>query len=337
MVKVPETSILIENRLVSNENAQNITRVEELAYVLRISDVMTPDPKWLSPSMRMITVLELLRQERISGAPVIFNCELIGIVSLEDLLNALYNQDLEAPVSKYMSTAVVTVRGQDKVIEALKTFSKTNLGRLPVVNQRGSLVGMITKGDITRGLLNALQNDFQEEEVRRYRASHLFDDIISDRTSLILRYHIQAGDFAHGGTASSNIKRALLRLGATPELARRCGIAVYEAEINLIIHTSNGGIIRVEIEPHKITIKAVDEGPGIEDVNLALKAGYSTANEKAREMGFGAGMGLINISRCVDKMILDSQPGKGTRLEMKIYLKPEENVGDRVHLLGDET
>lgn len=337
MVEVPETSILIENRLVSNENAQNITRVEELAYVLRISDVMTPDPKWLSPSMRMITVLELLRQERISGAPVIFNCELIGIVSLEDLLNALYNQDLEAPVSKYMSTAVVTVRGQDKVIEALKTFSKTNLGRLPVVNQRGSLVGMITKGDITRGLLNALQNDFQEEEVRRYRASHLFDDIISDRTSLILRYHIQAGDFAHGGTASSNIKRALLRLGATPELARRCGIAVYEAEINLIIHTSNGGIIRVEIEPHKITIKAVDEGPGIEDVNLALKAGYSTANEKAREMGFGAGMGLINISRCVDKMILDSQPGKGTRLEMKIYLKPEENVGDRVHLLGDET
>lgn len=337
MVKVPETSILIENRLVSNENAQNITRVEELAYVLRISDVMTPDPKWLSPSMRMITVLELLRQERISGAPVIFNCELIGIVSLEDLLNALYNQDLEAPVSKYMSTAVVTVRGQDKVIEALKTFSKTNLGRLPVVNQRGSLVGMITKGDITRGLLNALQNDFQEEEVRRYRASHLFDDIISDRTSLILRYHIQAGDFAHGGTASSNIKRALLRLGATPELARRCGIAVYEAEINLIIHTSNGGIIRVEIEPHKITIKAVDEGPGIADVNLALKAGYSTANEKAREMGFGAGMGLINISRCVDKMILDSQPGKGTRLEMKIYLKPEENVGDRVHLLGDET
>lgn len=337
MVEVPETSILIENRLVSNENAQNITRVEELAYVLRISDVMTPDPKWLSPSMRMITVLELLRQERISGAPVIFNCELIGIVSLEDLLNALYNQDLEAPVSKYMSTAVVTVRGQDKVIEALKTFSKTNLGRLPVVNQRGSLVGMITKGDITRGLLNALQNDFQEEEVRRYRASHLFDDIISDRTSLILRYHIQAGDFAHGGTASSNIKRALLRLGATPELARRCGIAVYEAEINLIIHTSNGGIIRVEIEPHKITIKAVDEGPGIADVNLALKAGYSTANEKAREMGFGAGMGLINISRCVDKMILDSQPGKGTRLEMKIYLKPEENVGDRVHLLGDET
>lgn len=337
MVDVPETSILIENRLVSNENAQNITRVEELAYVLRISDVMTPDPKWLSPSMRMITVLELLRQERISGAPVIFNCELIGIVSLEDLLNALYNQDLEAPVSKYMSTAVVTVRGQDKVIEALKTFSKTNLGRLPVVNQRGSLVGMITKGDITRGLLNALQNDFQEEEVRRYRASHLFDDIISDRTSLILRYHIQAGDFAHGGTASSNIKRALLRLGATPELARRCGIAVYEAEINLIIHTSNGGIIRVEIEPHKITIKAVDEGPGIADVNLALKAGYSTANEKAREMGFGAGMGLINISRCVDKMILDSQPGKGTRLEMKIYLKPEENVGDRVHLLGDET
>ena len=97
----------------------------------------------------------------------------------------------------------------------------------------------------------------------RYRASHLFEDIISDRTSLILRYTIQKGDFTHGGTASSYIKRALLRLGANPQIARRCGIAAYEAEMNLIIHTTNGGMIRVEIEPHQITLEAYDDGPGI--------------------------------------------------------------------------
>jgi hypothetical protein len=84
------------------------------------------------------------------------------------------------------------------------------------------------------------KKDYREEEIRRYRASHLFEDIISDRTSLILRYRIKARDFTQGGNASSNIKRALLRLGANPQLARRCGIAIYEAEMNLIIHTIDG-------------------------------------------------------------------------------------------------
>jgi anti-sigma regulatory factor (Ser/Thr protein kinase) len=213
----------------------------------------------------------------------------------------------------------------DPVVEAIRTFTKSGIGRLPVVDESGKLVGMITKGDVTRGVLTALQRDYQEEEVRRYRASHLFEDIISDRTSLILRYQINPKDFTHGGNASSNIKRALIRLGANPQIARRCGIAVYEAEINLIIHTMNGGFIRVEIEPHRITMKATDDGPGIEDVELAIQPGYSTATEEIRELGFGAGMGLPNIKRCVDRMKLESTPGKGTRLEMYIDLQPEDS------------
>jgi anti-sigma regulatory factor (Ser/Thr protein kinase) len=176
-------------------------------------------------------------------------------------------------------------------------------------------------------LLHALNTRSQVEEVRRYRASHLFEDIISTRTSLILRYYIKPRDFIHGGEASSNIKRALLRLGASTQLARRCGIAIYEAEMNLIIHTTNGGYIRVEIEPHQIVMRAIDDGPGIPNLDLALKPGYSTATEKVREMGFGAGMGLVNIKRCVDKMTLESDPEKGTRLEMKIYIDSGHPVG----------
>jgi CBS domain-containing protein/anti-sigma regulatory factor (Ser/Thr protein kinase) len=319
----------------SEEKAHDITRVEELAYVLRVSEVMTSGVRTLSPSMKMEDVLEVFRQNRISGAPVVENGNLIGILSLEDLIRAMKALDLASPVGKYMSVNVITAKEADPLIEALKILGRTNLGRLPVVDENGAMVGMLTKGDITRGLLNTLQKDFQQEEVRKYRASHLFDDIVSDRTSLILRYHIKAGDFTHGGNASSNIKRALVRLGANPQIARRCGIAIYEAEINLIIHTTNGGIIRVEIEPHKITMRATDDGPGIGDINLAMKAGYSTATEKVREMGFGAGMGLVNINRCVDKMTLDSEPGKGTKLEMKIYLQPEDSVGEFDHTYGD--
>ena len=170
-------------------------------------------------------------------------------------------------------------------------------------------------------LLSALQNDYQAEELITYRASHLFEDIVSDRTSLILRYNIIKGDFVHGGNASTNIKRALLRLGATPQTARRCGIAVYEAEMNLIIHSNRGGTLRVEIEPHKITMEAYDDGPGIEDVELAMTPGYSTATSSIREMGFGAGMGLDNIKRCVDEMELISSKERGTNLYMTIHLK----------------
>ncbi len=119
-----------------------------------------------------------------------------------------------------------------------------------------------------------------------------------------------------------------MRLGANPQIARRTGIAVYEAEMNLIIHTTNGGTIRVEIEPHQISIDAYDEGPGIDDVELAMKAGYSTATEEVRELGFGAGMGLTNINRCVDAFKLESVAGKGTRLKMKIILQSEDTVGE---------
>lgn len=305
---------------ISEEIAKSITRIDELSYELKIADVMTPSPRTITPDAHMQEVVELFRTLQISGAPVCENNRLVGILSIEDVIHCLQNGDLAKTAREYMTSDVITVNSHDPVIKALEKFTHSYHGRLPVINTEGSLVGILTNGDITRGLLKALNSSIQEEEVRRYRASHLFEDILSDRTSLILRYYIKPRDFTHGGAASSFIKRALLRLGANTLLARRIGIAVYEAEMNLIIHTNDGGYIRVEIEPHRITIRAIDDGPGIDDIQLALKPGFSTATEAVREMGFGAGMGLVNIQRCVDKMSLESTAGKGTRLEMRIYL-----------------
>jgi CBS domain-containing protein/anti-sigma regulatory factor (Ser/Thr protein kinase) len=318
----------VKGLIVDDQMAENITRVEELAYELKVKEVMSSNVKSLSPDMRMKDVLDLFRRNRISGAPVIAEGILVGVLSIEDLIHCLVEANLDAPVHTFMTANPITVRSNDPVIEALKIFVSTQLGRLIVVDPVGQLQGIITKGDITLGVLKALQRDIHAEELRTYRASHLFEDIDSDRTSLILRYDIKQGDFTRGGEASSNIKRALLRLGATPQIARRCGIATYEAEINLIIHTTRGGIIRVEIEPNKISINATDDGPGIKDVEMALKPGFSTATENIREQGFGAGMGLVNIKRCVDNMKLESVFGKGTRLSMKVFLQQEESVGE---------
>ncbi len=307
--------------VISDADAQTITRVEELAYELHIDEVMTRDLQTFPPELTMDEALSICQRNRISGAPVAKDGHLIGLISIEDLIRSLREQKLGATVADYMTDQVITVNSFDPVVEALKIFVKTKVGRLPVLDDRGVLVGILTKGDITNGLLGALQREHHEEELIRYRASHLFEDIISDRTSLILRYQIKKGDFLHGGVASGNIKKALLRLGATPQVARRCGIAIYESEMNLIIHTTNGGNLRIEIEPHKITMEAYDDGPGIADIDLAMQPGYSTATEEVREMGFGAGMGLVNIKRCVDEMKLISSVDRGTNLYMIINLE----------------
>ena len=217
-----------------------------------------------------------------------------------------------------MTADVITVHSYDSVVSALETFARTHVGRFPVVDENDQLVGMLTKGDITSGTLKALQRDYQAEEVRRYRASHLFEDIVSDRTSLILRYHIRPRDFTRGGQASSYIKRALLRLGANAQLARRCGIAIYEAEMNLIIHTTNGGVIWVEIEPSQISMSTVDDGPGIADVSLARKARLVYRHGRSARDGLWRRDGPKEhraLRRRDDHRI---QIGEGTRLDLKI-------------------
>ena len=313
-------------RPITDQDANDISRVEELSYDLKIREVMTADVKTATPEMPLSKVLEILRLNRISGLPVVEKEKLVGVLSLEDIVRALQKNELSAPTSQYMTREVVTIANYDSIVNAISTFMEKQLGRLPVVDENYKLVGMITKGDITRGILVALQRDYKEEEVRRYRASHLFEDIISERTTLVLRYTIKAGDFTQGGKASSHIKRALLRLGADPQITRRCCIAVYEAEMNLIIHTMNGGILKLEVEPHRITMSATDDGPGIADTEMVFQPGYSTATEQVREMGFGAGMGLVNMKRCVDEIKLESNVGKGTKLLMRIFV-PDQTVG----------
>jgi len=193
-----------------------------------------------------------------------------------------------------------------------------------VVDEEGRLVGILTPGDITRGVLRALERAYHEEELRKYRVRHVFEDITSDRTSLILRYDIAVRDFSRAGSASSQLKQTLVRLGVDPRIVRRVAIVSYEAEMNIVIHSENGGNLVAEINPELIAILAYDSGPGIEDVQCAMQPGWSTAPDWIREMGFGAGMGLVNIKATADEMYLDSWPRRSTRLEAVIYLKPGE-------------
>ncbi|HNV81958.1 MAG: ATP-binding protein [Tenuifilaceae bacterium] len=134
-----------------------------------------------------------------------------------------------------------------------------------------------------------------------------------------LEYSIEGGDFSHAGFASSQVKRVLKQLNVDPKLIKRVVVCLYEAEVNVVAHAYSG-IIHVLINTNEIVMKLADKGPGIPDISLAMQKGYSTASDKVREMGFGAGMGLPNIQHNADDFKISSNVGEGTNLEITIKL-----------------
>ncbi|HOQ16438.1 MAG: anti-sigma regulatory factor [Epulopiscium sp.] len=137
-----------------------------------------------------------------------------------------------------------------------------------------------------------------------------------------LNFEVDGDDFLLAGEASSQVKKVLKQLGVASDIIRRIAIAMYEAEINMVLH-ANGGMVDVDISPEKIYIVFQDTGPGIEDIELAMQEGYSTASDKIRELGFGAGMGLPNMKRYSDDLKITSELGKGTKVEIIVYLNRE--------------
>lgn len=138
--------------------------------------------------------------------------------------------------------------------------------------------------------------------------------------SIKLHYVVPGDDFTRAGAASGDVKRTLKSLGVSPSVIRNVSIAMYEGEINMVIH-AGGGEIDVEITENEIIMILADEGPGIENIELAMKEGYSTAPDNIRSLGFGAGMGLPNIKKYSDEFHIDTAVGKGTTLRLKVYIQ----------------
>jgi anti-sigma regulatory factor (Ser/Thr protein kinase) len=134
---------------------------------------------------------------------------------------------------------------------------------------------------------------------------------------LVFHFDIDGDDFATAGQASIQIKKNLRQLGLSPDIIRRVSIAMYEGEINMVIH-ARGGTADVKIHENCIEIILADKGPGIKDIDQAMQEGYSTASDTTRSLGFGAGMGLPNMKRYSDEMDIQSKLGEGTRIVMRV-------------------
>ncbi|MBR4700655.1 MAG: ATP-binding protein [Oscillospiraceae bacterium] len=136
-------------------------------------------------------------------------------------------------------------------------------------------------------------------------------------SALHFHFEIDGMDFSSAGDASVAVKKKLRQLGFPSDVIRRCSIAMYEGEINMVIH-ADGGTADVMVYPDKVVMVLEDHGPGIPDVELAMKEGYSTSTEQIRNMGFGAGMGLPNMKRYTDSLEIETQVGVGTKLTMVV-------------------
>ena len=134
-------------------------------------------------------------------------------------------------------------------------------------------------------------------------------------SSFKVQYAVDGEDFSIAGDASRKLKKVLQNLGVAPQIIRKATVAMYEGEINMVIH-ADGGVIDVEITPDKIHLFLRDKGPGIPNISLAMTEGYSTASDNVRELGFGAGMGLPNMDKYTDYMNITTEVGVGTTIEM---------------------
>ena len=140
-----------------------------------------------------------------------------------------------------------------------------------------------------------------------------------ENSLMTLKYHVSPTDFTRAGEASSDVKNKLKKLGVPPDIIRKVAIAMYEGEINMVIH-ANGGDITVDITPDAIFMELKDVGPGIEDIDKAMQAGYSTAPDDVRSLGFGAGMGLPNMKKNSDTMDIKTVLGQGTTVTMTVNM-----------------
>ncbi len=293
------------------------TFVEELVHRLKVFQAMATDVVSIAPHETMRAAQLHMRSKRVSGMPVTAGEQMIGIVTIEDIIKALDLGHIDEPVERWMTRDVVTVDRRWPLSRAMSILDRTQFGRLPVLDENDKLCGVITPESILRALLIELNRLLAQDEERE--AAKVSADGESER----FEFDVEAQDYDRAGLASVRLKRELTARGFEPNLCRRVAIATHEAETNLIIHTLHGGQIIADIEPHCIRLNVRDDGPGIDDIEQAMVPGYSTASEFVRDLGFGAGLGLPNIQRCSDHFEIRSAPGYGTRLNLRFDVPDE--------------
>ncbi|MDM7321378.1 MAG: CBS domain-containing protein [Fervidobacterium sp.] len=304
-----------------------LEKVQKVFANISVKEFMTKDVIYVKPDRTVAQVKEILRLKRISGVPVVDdNNIVVGIISIEDIIKCLENSTLNESVNEHMTKNVVCLSEDATLQDVIKHFERYRYGRFPVVDVQGRLVGIVTKNDILAAVATRLGLLYLHDERRR---EVLEQDVLSrslvtgeeiDKKGADFYFKIDYFDVNLAGIGAAQLKKFLISKGIPEQDVRRIAVATYEAETNVVIHSGGEGEIFCFLAPDRIIVRVEDRGKGIENIELAMKEGYSTAPDYVRELGFGAGMGLPNMKRFSDKMVVLSEKGKGVVVEMVFYL-----------------
>ncbi len=302
-------------------------RLSKYAFIfedLTAEEIMTKHVSTLTADKKISQAKELMKIKKISGIPIVDDKNLlIGIISIEDIIKALEMGKIEEDIENIMTKNVVSLNKDETLPTIVQKFDKFKFGRFPVVDKNGTLCGILTKVDILHKILDKFNLLYLHDKKR--------DSILNKELSLItgeklyredaeFRHRIDTSDISKAGEGAAILKNFLIKKGINQDIARKVGIAVYEAETNVVIHSKGEGEILCFLKKDKIIVRVIDNGVGIENLDQAMKEGFSTAPDYIREMGFGAGMGIPNMKRFADKLVILSEKNTGTQVELVFFL-----------------
>jgi CBS domain-containing protein len=287
--------------------------VLEILYRLKVRDAMSSPVITCSPGDSMREVQYRMRDNGITGVPIVEGGRLVGLVSMGLVIEALDAGRIDQKAGELMTRTVISLEDDMPLAFGTTYFNRYKFGRFPVLDRDGALVGIVCASDIIRALLIAMNKEVErlEEKLSAASGAKAVDGL--ERLS----FQVTRCDFENAGKASAEFKKALKGLGIDSGVVRRAAVASYELELNQVIHSEGGSISCVAGEG-RIEVVAEDRGPGIPDVEAAMTEGFSTATEWIRSLGFGAGMGLPNAKRVSDDFSIDSGAGRGTRVRVVI-------------------
>lgn len=300
-------------------NTQGSLVIRELITRLRVSDVMNTTLFTGKETDTLRVTQKQMRDNKISGVPILDEGNvLVGMVTVDDIINALDKGHIDDSVSKHMSRNLITLEPHLPLSVAISFFEKYAFRRFPVVDKDGVLGGIISGRDILNTLLAEINREVDKLE------ELLPEEKIISHEFFYRKFHIEAKDMEQAGKASAEVKKFCNRSGFSRKFCRRVGVACFELEINIAVH-SKGGHITVVRENDTLQIIAQDIGPGIPDVEKAMTEGFSTASDWVRSYGFGAGMGLPNIKRVCDRFHISSDMSHGTMVTATFFLNGGED------------
>jgi CBS domain-containing protein len=338
--------------------------VLDLLYRIKVKEVMAHPILTAKPSDSLRSIQQVMKANHISGMPIADdNRSLLGIVSMDDIVNGLDNDWMDDPVALHMTANVIVLEEDMSLAFAVSYFNKYTYSRFPVLDRQSRIVGMVTASDVLANLIVALNKEVErlEHGVAAQASLSGAGDLSASGQSpraanagaatgetssgqpvhaqatgpilpgharesagpngeRVIEYRTEPFNFEIAGRASTDIKKLLKAKGVDAAVTRRVGIASYELEINQVIH-SQGGVMRYVLAGDRLTVEAEDEGPGIADIDKAMTEGFSTASDRVRSLGFGAGMGLPNTRRVSDEFSIESAPGKGTFVRASFMLQ----------------